>query len=244
MRSGLSCTTTLAAAHEELQERRKKAAQEKRDLERIAEYRDAVAGGEMTPDQALEQAIGQEREEREKTATASTAAEALDAGRVDLFEVEVGRYLARLDALAAGLAEVCERLVAGVDPRGASSAAPAGVRLRRRTHPFYRIAVDYQTAIAYNTPTPALQAQGDFAMNDFGPRLRALREARGWTRYRLAKLAGLTNEGVVRVEAPGNDPKLSTLAKLAGAFGVEAWQLLEMASREEGRRRKRPGKGA
>jgi transcriptional regulator with XRE-family HTH domain len=66
-------------------------------------------------------------------------------------------------------------------------------------------------------------------MIEFGSGLRALRQARGWTRYRLAKLAGLTNEGVVRVEAPGADPKLSTLVKLAGAFGVEVWELLRTA---------------
>jgi transcriptional regulator with XRE-family HTH domain len=79
-------------------------------------------------------------------------------------------------------------------------------------------------------------------MNDFGKRLKALREAKGWTRYRLAKLAGLTNEGVVRVEAGDTDPKLSTLVKLAGAFGVEVWEMLEMASKVEVKGRKRPGK--
>jgi transcriptional regulator with XRE-family HTH domain len=79
-------------------------------------------------------------------------------------------------------------------------------------------------------------------MNDFGKRLKAMREAQGWTRYRLAKLSGLTTEGVVRLEEPGNDPKLSTLVKLAGAFGVEVWELLEMASKVEVKSRKRPGK--
>jgi hypothetical protein len=55
----------------------------------------------------------------EIAATASTAAEALDAGRVDFLPGELGRHLGRLDALAAGLAEVCELPAAGVDPQGA-----------------------------------------------------------------------------------------------------------------------------
>jgi transcriptional regulator with XRE-family HTH domain len=64
------------------------------------------------------------------------------------------------------------------------------------------------------------------AVKEFATRLRELREARGWTRYRLAKLAGLTTEGVVKLERPGSDPKLSTLAKLAGALGSPVCELL------------------
>jgi hypothetical protein len=37
----------------------------------------------------------------------------------------------------------------------------------------------------------------------------------------------LTNEGVVRLERPDNDPKLSTPVKLAGAFGVGVGDLLK-----------------
>jgi transcriptional regulator with XRE-family HTH domain len=80
-------------------------------------------------------------------------------------------------------------------------------------------------------------------VNNFGERLKALREARGWTRYRLAKLAGLTNEGVVKLEEPGADPKLSTLVKLAGAFGVKVCELLpEATPAPQPARKKRPGK--
>jgi transcriptional regulator with XRE-family HTH domain len=63
-------------------------------------------------------------------------------------------------------------------------------------------------------------------MGDFGKRLRAMRRKRGWTRYRLAKLSGLSGEGIRRLEAPGSDPKLSTLFKLAAAFGVGVAEML------------------
>ena len=75
-------------------------------------------------------------------------------------------------------------------------------------------------------------------MQDFAKRLKALREARGWTRYRLGKQSGLTPEGVSKLEEPGSDPKLSTLHKLAAAFGIDVAELLGPA----GKARKRPGK--
>jgi hypothetical protein len=54
----------------------------------------------------------------EIAATASTAAEALDAGRCDFLDGELARYQGRLDVLALRLADVCEKLAAGVDPQG------------------------------------------------------------------------------------------------------------------------------
>jgi transcriptional regulator with XRE-family HTH domain len=64
------------------------------------------------------------------------------------------------------------------------------------------------------------------AVEDFARRLRRLRQALGWTMYRLAKDSGLTWEGVSKLESPGCDPKLSTLFKLAAALGIEARELL------------------
>jgi hypothetical protein len=46
---------------------------------------------------------------------ASTAAEALDAGRVDFLDGELARYQGRLDVLALRLADVCDRLSVGVN---------------------------------------------------------------------------------------------------------------------------------
>jgi hypothetical protein len=67
------CSTSLAAAYESLQVRRKQAAQKARDAERVAEYKDAVSNGEMTVDDALRKAIEQEREEKEKAAAQADA---------------------------------------------------------------------------------------------------------------------------------------------------------------------------
>jgi transcriptional regulator with XRE-family HTH domain len=57
-------------------------------------------------------------------------------------------------------------------------------------------------------------------MSTFGKLLRELRKAKGWTRYRLAKESGLTQEGLRRLEKRNADPKLSTLLKLASALEV------------------------
>jgi transcriptional regulator with XRE-family HTH domain len=74
-------------------------------------------------------------------------------------------------------------------------------------------------------------------VDDFATRLRRLRLARGWSIYRLAKESGLTVEGVSKLEEPGRDPRLSTLVKLAAAFGVGVGELLG-----EVPARRKPGK--
>jgi transcriptional regulator with XRE-family HTH domain len=64
------------------------------------------------------------------------------------------------------------------------------------------------------------------ARMSFQDRLRRLREERGLTWYRLAKLSGITKEGLAKLEQPGSDPKLSTLRKLAAALGVTVEELV------------------
>jgi hypothetical protein len=59
-----SCSLSIAAAYEELQHRRQQAARKARDAERIAEYADAISGGEMSFEEALQKAIEHEREEQ------------------------------------------------------------------------------------------------------------------------------------------------------------------------------------
>jgi hypothetical protein len=86
-----ACTTSLAAAYEELQARRKQAAQKVRNAERAAQFKDAISNGEMTVEEALLKVQERQQAEREE---AARNAEALD-GR--------NRYLA------------CEK--AGVEPR-------------------------------------------------------------------------------------------------------------------------------
>jgi transcriptional regulator with XRE-family HTH domain len=82
-------------------------------------------------------------------------------------------------------------------------------------------------------------------MNRFGTHLRRLREQRGMTRYRLAKLSGISPEGVGKLERPGSDPKLSTLYKVAAALGVRVCDLLpDRGTTGPTHRNKTAGRGA
>jgi transcriptional regulator with XRE-family HTH domain len=74
-------------------------------------------------------------------------------------------------------------------------------------------------------------------MAGFAKRLKELRKARGWTRYRLAKESGLTQEALRLLERPDSNPTLSTLFKLAAAFGIEPAELVPPLS-AVGRKRK------
>jgi hypothetical protein len=65
----------------------------------------------MTPLDAVRQRL------QEIATTATTAAEALDTCACDWLAPELGRLLGRLDAVAEGLADVCDRLSAGIDPQ-------------------------------------------------------------------------------------------------------------------------------
>jgi hypothetical protein len=50
---------------------------------------------------------------------AGLAGRALEGGRVDFLPPELDRFAMQLDAVAARLVDVCERLSVGVDPQGA-----------------------------------------------------------------------------------------------------------------------------
>jgi transcriptional regulator with XRE-family HTH domain len=66
------------------------------------------------------------------------------------------------------------------------------------------------------TPTP------------FGARLRALRQKRGWTMYRLAQESGLSAQAIGDLEKGiRQSPLLSTLAALARALEVPVADLIE-----------------
>jgi hypothetical protein len=76
---------------------------------------------------------------------ASTAAEALDAGRVDFLPPEVARLLGALDGVSERLADIWERLAAGVDPkerhRGARRSLPWNVHEPRQAANAARVGV-------------------------------------------------------------------------------------------------------
>ena len=63
-------------------------------------------------------------------------------------------------------------------------------------------------------------------MSDFGKRLKRIREEKGITQYRLAQLTGMSKQGVINLELPNADPKLSTIIKLAEAPEVPAASLI------------------
>lgn len=60
-----------------------------------------------------------------------------------------------------------------------------------------------------------------------GPRLRALREAKGWSQEELARRAGGLSSGTIRnIEKYGALPGTATALKLAEALGVSLDELL------------------
>jgi XRE family transcriptional regulator, regulator of sulfur utilization len=58
-------------------------------------------------------------------------------------------------------------------------------------------------------------------------RLRELRERRGWSQEQLAARAGISRGYLARLETARQDPRLSTLEKLARALKVKAATLLK-----------------
>jgi transcriptional regulator with XRE-family HTH domain len=59
-----------------------------------------------------------------------------------------------------------------------------------------------------------------------GLNVRMLREGRGESQQRFAQHAGFNRANLNRLEKGLRDPTLATLAKIAEALGVEAWELL------------------
>lgn len=53
----------------------------------------------------------------------------------------------------------------------------------------------------------------------FAARLIALREAQGWSRYRLAKLCGVSAAHLGRLEAGAREPSLAVAQRIADALG-------------------------
>ncbi len=53
-----------------------------------------------------------------------------------------------------------------------------------------------------------------------GPQLAALREAKGWTVYRLAKESGVGPQVIARIESQERSLKWDTACRFADALGV------------------------
>jgi transcriptional regulator with XRE-family HTH domain len=59
----------------------------------------------------------------------------------------------------------------------------------------------------------------------FGRRVRALREARGWTQDALAKATGLGSKHIGVIERGEKTSSFEAVERIAGAFGVDYYQL-------------------
>ncbi|MBI4352448.1 MAG: helix-turn-helix transcriptional regulator [Candidatus Omnitrophica bacterium] len=63
---------------------------------------------------------------------------------------------------------------------------------------------------------------------EFGRRLRELRKLKGWTQEGLAERADIAYKHVQRLEGKTPSPvKIDTLEKLADAFKIPVWKLLQ-----------------
>jgi transcriptional regulator with XRE-family HTH domain len=60
-----------------------------------------------------------------------------------------------------------------------------------------------------------------------GRRLRAMRQAKGWSQAALAQRATITREYVAYIEGGRSDPSVGILRKLAKALGVKPGALLD-----------------
>jgi transcriptional regulator with XRE-family HTH domain len=63
-------------------------------------------------------------------------------------------------------------------------------------------------------------------MDGLAINLRTARRRTNMTQEQLAGLAGLGAGTVARLELGGEDPRISTVRKLADALGVELWDLI------------------
>ena len=62
----------------------------------------------------------------------------------------------------------------------------------------------------------------------FGTKIRVLRKQKGWTQEELAGRADIAYKHVQRLEGKTPSPvKIDTIEKLANAFKVPAWKLLQ-----------------
>jgi transcriptional regulator with XRE-family HTH domain len=59
-----------------------------------------------------------------------------------------------------------------------------------------------------------------------GQKIKALRQARGWSQYRLAKITGIPHQMISAWESGKQNPSAKHLTKLAAAFGIPVDALL------------------
>jgi len=75
-----------------------------------------------------------------------------------------------------------------------------------------------------------------------GARVKELREAKGWTQTQLAGQAGLTLDGLSRIERANRMPSWETVVALAEALGVTCEAFTQPPAGREPSGRGRPAK--
>ena len=65
-------------------------------------------------------------------------------------------------------------------------------------------------------------------MNSFGEKLKALREARGWSQPKAAEHLGLGVQTISNLEVGNTEPSLKSFVAIMEGFGVSAEFLLSM----------------
>jgi transcriptional regulator with XRE-family HTH domain len=73
-------------------------------------------------------------------------------------------------------------------------------------------------------------------LEDFGVRVRATRERRGWSQRDLGAATGMTQKQIYDVEAGVRDVRLSTLVRILDALEIPAGDLLDDLRHCPGRR--------
>ena len=76
---------------------------------------------------------------------------------------------------------------------------------------------DVKAARAGDSAVEAAYAAAKLAF-ELGEQVRVLREKRGWSQRDLAKLTGMTQPAIARLEAGGTTPTLPILERIANAF--------------------------
>jgi XRE family transcriptional regulator, regulator of sulfur utilization len=73
---------------------------------------------------------------------------------------------------------------------------------------------------------PPTKGKSSPAAVKFGAHLRELRHAREWTQEDLAERSGMNVVQISHLERGRNEAKISTILRLAKAFGITAGELL------------------
>ncbi len=70
----------------------------------------------------------------------------------------------------------------------------------------------------------------DDVNREVGQRVRTLRRSRGWTQTELSNRSGVSMNAIVKTERGQREPQVTTLSRLARAFGVEVERLTGAAA--------------